>query len=292
MKDDISDELQSHLDMHTADNIRAGMTPEEARRRALVALGGLAQTKERYRDQRGFPTVDALWQDLRLALRTLHRAPKFTGAAVTVLAVGIGLTVLVFALANWTLLRPVPGVRRDPESVSIIGVGTWRPTGPLTGSLRVSSLSYPNYHDIARRLTTIVRNARAEWEVLAQLAGFLSAVAIFLTSCGLYAVMAFVVTARRREFGIRMALGATRGQVSRLVARRTAAIVAAGTAAGLGAASALTGIIANRLVGVDQFDPIAWSAAALILIAVMFAASFLPIRNATTVNVADTLKTT
>ena len=64
---DLSDELDAHLAMHIEDNSRAGMSPDEARRRALMALGGMEQTKERHRAQRGMPILDELVQDLRYA---------------------------------------------------------------------------------------------------------------------------------------------------------------------------------------------------------------------------------
>ncbi len=70
-------ELQSHLQFHVEDNLRAGMTPEAARRDALAKLGGVEQTKERYRDRRGLPFLETALRDLRFSLRTLrngHRA--------------------------------------------------------------------------------------------------------------------------------------------------------------------------------------------------------------------------
>ena len=65
-------ELESHLQLHFEDNVRAGMTPEAARRDALMKLGGVEQTKESYRDRRGLPFLDTLLQDLRFALRMLR----------------------------------------------------------------------------------------------------------------------------------------------------------------------------------------------------------------------------
>ena len=73
---DLSDELDAHLAMHIEDNIRTGMSPDEARRRALIALGGLAQTRELHRDQRGIPILDEIVQDLRYALRVLRPARR------------------------------------------------------------------------------------------------------------------------------------------------------------------------------------------------------------------------
>ena len=72
LDEDLAAELESHLQLHVDDNIRAGMTPEASRRHALIALGGVDATKERYRDRRGLPFADALRQDVVYAVRTLR----------------------------------------------------------------------------------------------------------------------------------------------------------------------------------------------------------------------------
>jgi hypothetical protein len=85
--DDLRDELQSHLDMETAENVRRGMNPDDARRQALMASGGLTQAAEAVHDQRGLPWIDGLVADLKYAFRSLRRTPAFT--AVVVLLFGI-----------------------------------------------------------------------------------------------------------------------------------------------------------------------------------------------------------
>ena len=108
MKDDFNEELQSHLDLHTADNIRAGMTPDEARRQAGIALGGVEQAKARRRDGRRTRWLDELAQDIKFAGRMLVRDRGFALTVVIVLALGIGANTAIFSVVDALMLRPLP----------------------------------------------------------------------------------------------------------------------------------------------------------------------------------------
>ena len=112
---DLSDELASHLAMHIEDNVRAGMSQEEARRAALLKLGGVEQVKESHRERRGLPMLECVWQDLRFAVRMLGKSPGFTFLAVLCLALGIGVNTSVFTVLDVAMLRPMPVP--EPESM-------------------------------------------------------------------------------------------------------------------------------------------------------------------------------
>jgi len=108
LDEDLREELQAHLDALTEENIRSGMTTEEARAAALREFGGVEQTKEIYRRQRGLPFLDVALQDLRFALRGLVRRPGFAIASVLTLMLGIGATTAVFSVVDRILFRSLP----------------------------------------------------------------------------------------------------------------------------------------------------------------------------------------
>jgi macrolide transport system ATP-binding/permease protein len=138
---ELAEELESHLQMHVDDNVRAGMSPDEARRHALVKLGGLEAAKEGVREQRALPLVETLSRDVRHGVRRLVRSPGFTVVALLSLTLGIGANTAIFSLLNTAALRPLP-VERADELVSVANA---------TGQGAFPTLSYPNYRDLRDR---------------------------------------------------------------------------------------------------------------------------------------------
>ena len=105
---ELDEELQFHLEQLVESNRARGLSPDEARRAALLAIGGVEQRKEECRDTRRVRLVQDLVRDLGYALRTLRRAPAFTTASILTLTLGIGTTVAMFTVVNGVLLRPMP----------------------------------------------------------------------------------------------------------------------------------------------------------------------------------------
>jgi putative ABC transport system permease protein len=143
---ELTAELDSHIQMHIEENLQDGMTPEEARRDALVKLGGVEQAKESYRERRGLPWFETLGQDVRFGLRLLRKNPGFTAVAVLTLALGIGANTAIFSLTYQALLRdlPVPNAKQ----LVILRAPGRKPGHVSSDSDDATSFSYPEYKDI------------------------------------------------------------------------------------------------------------------------------------------------
>jgi predicted permease len=135
-------ELEANLQMAIDDNVRGGMTPDEARRQAHIALGGVQQASENYREQAGFPGVERLGQDVRYAVRVLRKNPGFTLVALLTLGLGIGANTAIFSLVSALLLKPLPYDRAE----RLVSVAHTPPQDMFPGT-KTFSVSPANFLD-------------------------------------------------------------------------------------------------------------------------------------------------
>ena len=119
-------ELESHVRMHTEDGVRAGLSEAEARRQALMRLGGAEQVRQSYRERASLPLVEILMQDARYALRGFWRNPVFAITAIAALALGIGASTAVFSVVDRILFRSLPYAHPD----QLVSVGLTAPIIP------------------------------------------------------------------------------------------------------------------------------------------------------------------
>jgi len=147
LEDDLDEELRSHLEMAIELNLRKGMSAEDARREALRSFGGVEQTKENYRDQRGLPMIETTLQDLRFGLRMLRRRPGFSLLAILCLTLGIGANAAVFSWVEGILFRPYPLVSHQEQLLAL--------TGTARGESGPTGISWPDLLDLERSSTLI-----------------------------------------------------------------------------------------------------------------------------------------
>jgi predicted permease len=159
---ELAEEMESHLQMHIEDNLRTGVSAEEARRQALIMLGGVEQTKEIYRERRGLPALETLWQDLRFAARVMKKNPGFTAIAALTLALGIGANTAIFSIVNAVILRPLP----YPDSSRMVTFFTKTAMFPAFSL----GLTWPAFQEIRAQAGSLERTA-AFWETDRTLTG-------------------------------------------------------------------------------------------------------------------------
>ena len=147
---DLDAELQFHLQLHIGDNLRAGMSPDQARRHALLKLGGVAQTKQTVHDQRTLPFFESLVQDTRFAARLLINSPAFTCVAVVALGLAIGANTATFSVSNTYLRNPIS----FPEVNRVVAVLNQAP-GQTEGWTEVTSADFLDWHARTRSFEAI-----------------------------------------------------------------------------------------------------------------------------------------
>jgi putative ABC transport system permease protein len=148
VESDLDEHVRSYADLLTEEKVRAGMSPDQARRAALVELGGIEHVKDEVRDVRSGALLDTTAQDLRYAVRTLVRRPGFAIVAITALALGIGATTAIFSVVNAVLLRPLPYA--EPDRLVVLLHDSRNPVSPA------------NYLDWKRQTTVFSAVGAAE----------------------------------------------------------------------------------------------------------------------------------
>jgi predicted permease len=181
---DFTAELESHLAMDIEDGVRAGLSREEARRQALIRLGGVEQAKTAHRERRGLPALEALGRDVAYGVRTLRKNPGFAIVSMLVIAIGIGANAALFTVVRSVLLRPLPFADPnrlvmmyghnpdDPDSRNVVAAGDfyeWQKASQGFEQMAIWRWSGYNLSGEKNELPEMVSAAYGSWNIFATL---------------------------------------------------------------------------------------------------------------------------
>lgn len=183
-----------------------------------------------------------------------------------------------YTQSDWSMVQVLA---RSPLPASTIMPELRRAAARFSAFVPIQGLG-----DMASRVATVQTEPRFR----AVLVGLFAAVAVLLAAVGLYGTLAYSVSRRRREIGIRMALGAQPGGIFQLILRQGLAVTGLGIAIGLGGSLLLTRLLQSFLFGVEPLDPVSFAAALLVLLLAMLLAIVIPSRRATGVDVVGSLR--
>jgi predicted lysophospholipase L1 biosynthesis ABC-type transport system permease subunit len=196
-------------------------------------LGGLSMAEKRFR---GWASLELLSNDLRQACRQFYKAPVFTATAALVLAAGLGVSIAIFSIVRNVLLAPLR--YKEPGKLVQI-VSQWPKTGDQNGWSAPERDAFD--WKTTRRFLLVVLV-------------FFAGTALVLSTLGVYGLISFIATSRMREVGIRIALGATRGSIGKLIISQGVRLALLGEGVGLLASAALARLLSSLLYGVRSFD--------------------------------------
>ncbi len=228
--------------------------------------------------------------ELRYCKRAIAIRPRFATIVVLTLALGIGMTCAIFSVVNAVLLQPLPYPEPDRLVVVVI-----RSDSPLT---TVGSLVQDQIRQFDPRLpvwdikplSEVPVGSLAVFGLSTLMMAVFAAAALLLAAVGIFGVMSFMVSSRTRETGVRLALGAERRDIFKLMIGRGMVLVLIGMAVGLVAALALSRMIESLLFGITPSDPLTLSAVCLVLIGVALLACYLPARRAARIEPVEALR--
>ena len=148
-------EIEEHIALQAAENLRAGLSPDEARRQAMLKFGAVEAIKEDYRAERGLLFIETLLQDIRFGLRMLRKSPGFAAVAVLTLALGIGANTAMFSVVDGVLLAPLP--YSQPDRLVVV----WENNLHFKHTVWPS---YPNFQDWQRSVGSFQQLAALRWQ--------------------------------------------------------------------------------------------------------------------------------
>ena len=308
MKREIDEELRFHLEQRTTDNIAAGMAPEEAAREARKRFGNWQSVREDCRAVLGASLGEATLRDSRFGLRMLRRSPGFTTAAILTLALCIGANLAIFAVVDAILVRPLP-FRDAGRLVTVFNSYPYRYHALDVFSVFIVTRTSLPPESFGSTLQTIVRRIEpalpvndlqtmetriADTLIMRRspllLAGVFAGVALLLAAIGTYGVLSYAVAQRRREIGVRMALGALPGQIGRQFLSLGLRLLLVGTILGMLGAWIAGRAMQSLLFNVPPLHLATFVGTALIMGVVSSVACWLPARRASHVDPMEALR--